>query len=134
MVLDTNRPYFLITSVDSGTAVSGQQVQKIGRSTGWTYGAIGNTCVDHRHELWPNSEITECTYEADFTNAQGDSGGPVFNFEGTGYNEGADRVRLVGIVLGEVDDQAVFSKWSGVIADLSSLDVIRALEVSFRTR
>ena len=130
ILFNSNRPYFLVTSVDDEDGFSGQYVQKMGSVSGWTYGQIDGTCTDHRHDDWPNSEITQCTYEANFTNADGDSGGPVFSFEGTAYDENADLVRLMGLVLGHVDGIAVFSKWGRVVNDLGALDVVRTPSLS----
>ena len=124
ILLDQNRPYFIITSVDDEDAYSGQTVQKIGRTSGWTWGHIENTCVDHRHDGWPDSEITQCAYDADYTSADGDSGGPVFAMEGDGYTQ-ADLVRLLGITFGHVDNNSVFSKWGRIETDLGALTVTR---------
>lgn len=137
LVIDTARPYFFISSVDNNDAVHGQYVQKVGITTGWTWGTIADTCTDHAHGgffsggFW----VTDCVYEATYTDHRGDSGGPVFTFEGNGYNQSGDFVKLVGIHRGHFGDssatgRAVFSKWGRIIGDLGAMTVTRAASLS----
>jgi len=126
--VDTLRPYFFVDAVDDGTAYVGQYVHKVGRTTGWTWGQITATCVDQNAYDWPNSKITECGYEADFTNEFGDSGAPVFMLLGGGYNQQGDLVGLVGTVIGnsETQGRTIVSKWTRIVSDLGPLVATRS--------
>lgn len=63
-------------TVDSkADAFAGQQVEKIGRTTGLTRGSVTQTCV---HVNAAGTNITRlCQWLADYTSAAGDSGAPV---------------------------------------------------------
>jgi hypothetical protein len=131
--IDGNRPYFIVDAVDNNDSYSGQYVHKVGNTSGWTWGQLTNTCVDHLNNNNAPGDIlvTTCTYEATYTNVDGDSGGPVFTFYGDGYNQSADIVKLLGINLGNLaGGDAVFSKWGRVAADLGSLNPIRGATLS----
>lgn len=54
----------------------GTLVQKVGRTTGWTYGDITRTCVDGN--VYQSNITMLCQYAADYGNGSGDSGAPVF--------------------------------------------------------
>jgi hypothetical protein len=118
LTINQANPYFLVTEVDQQNLVAGQVVQKVGRTTGWTYGTISQTCVDHHNGSWPGYNVTLCTYQGNYTQAGGDSGSPVFMFPGGGNVQG-EIVTLVGIHLGAVDGLAVFSKWGRVAMDFA---------------
>jgi hypothetical protein len=82
---------FTITA--EGSAVFGQTVHKIGRTTGWTQGSVRGTCVNTNVG---GSDITQLcqTWVSAFAGG-GDSGSPVFRRPGTGSN-----VTLLGILWG----------------------------------
>jgi hypothetical protein len=118
-------PYFIV--VGSSNGFHGQQVYKVGYSTGWTSGYINHTCVDH--------EITEiddpgyartvrCTNESSNPDIGGDSGGPVFLPIGGPY------VYLSGATIGEgLDDTG--TAWSTI--SQIQLDFGNALTVTRAT-
>jgi hypothetical protein len=120
-IAKTNRPaksaltitgQFSITA--EGEAVAGQTVNKVGRTTGWSQGAVTATCVNTNVS---GSNITELCQ--DFVNAavgSGDSGSPVFAIT-SGTN-----VRLLGILWGGSGNQSfVFSPLSNIEAELGPL-------------
>jgi hypothetical protein len=128
--IDTSRPYFLVDAVDADQGFVGQYVHKIGATTGWTWGQIVNTCEDHSGDFW---NIVECAYESSMYIQDGDSGAPVFTPYGDGYGQNTDLVKLVGIVKAKIEGppfRSIFSKWSGVVTDLGSIDPIRAATLS----
>jgi hypothetical protein len=116
--LDINsaHPYFIVNAVDQGFFFVGMNVQKVGRTTGWTSGSITATCVDNFGGNFPVYNVTRCAYQADYTDYEGDSGGPVFTFPGSGGPVG-DLVELGGVHFGEVDGKSVFSKYSRIASD-----------------
>ena len=67
-------------------------LDKMGSATGWTWGWVTETCKDVRSES--TRVVIECADEVDFRVAWGDSGAPVFRYNG--FN----RVELRGILFG----------------------------------
>ena len=94
--------------------ISSGTVNKVGRTTGWTQGAITNTCV--------NTNVAGSKVHLlcqTFVNAGvggGDSGSPVFQILS------GDNVRLVGILWGGASDGSafVFSPISAIQTELGS--------------
>jgi hypothetical protein len=120
-IAKTNRPaksaltitgQFSITA--EGEAVAGQTVNKVGRTTGWSQGAVTATCVNTNVS---GSNLTELCQ--DFVNAAvgaGDSGSPVFAIT-SGTN-----VRLLGILWGGSGSLSyVFSPLSNIESELGPL-------------
>jgi hypothetical protein len=104
---------FTITA--EGSAIAGQQVHKIGRTTGWTRGAVIGTCVNTNLS---GSDITQlCQTWVSAGVDAGDSGSPVFRRQGTGSN-----VTLVGILWGGSGTTIyVFSPISNIETELGAL-------------
>ncbi|MFC4853652.1 hypothetical protein [Actinophytocola glycyrrhizae] len=103
-------------TIDSkGDALAGQTVEKIGRTTGLTRGAVTQTCV---HVNAAGTNVTRlCQWLAGYASAGGDSGGPVVAFE-TG------NVRtLRGIHWGGGGGTAVFSPFILVESELGAMRV-----------
>jgi hypothetical protein len=95
--------------------VVGQQANKVGRTTGWSRGAITNTCV---HVNVSGTNITQlCQSIVSAGVGGGDSGSPVFLRNGSGNN-----VRLLGILWGSSGNSVfVFSPISNVEGELGAL-------------
>lgn len=75
ITIDSANPRFRIIG-EAAYPVAGQTLEKIGRTTGWTYGQVTNTCVDTNVA---GSNITLLCQ--DYVSAgigAGDSGSPVF--------------------------------------------------------
>jgi hypothetical protein len=104
---------FNITS--EGSAVVGQAVGKVGRTSGWTTGKVTNTCV--------NIAVDDVgQFCQNFVSARvraGDSGSPVF--------KGSSNVTLVGLLWGVLLNQNnmpirfIYSPMSGIEHDLGAL-------------
>ena len=96
--------------------VAGEQANKVGRTTGWTYGPITNTCVNVNVS---GSNITLlCQSMVQAGVGGGDSGSPVFGWSGSGSS-----VTLFGILWGgsSTGDLFVFSPISQVEQELGAL-------------
>lgn len=117
--VDPLHPYFIITEVDAGYYYAGMNIQKVGQTTGWTSGTIQGTCVDHTWIPAPGmfGYVLTCGYTTNYTDAGGDSGGPVFTFLGASGAVG-DLVGLAGVHRGAFNTGlAIFSKFSRIAND-----------------
>ena len=103
------------TITGEGSPVVGQAVSKVGRTTGWTRGAVTNTCV---HVNVTGSNITQlCQTIVSAGVGSGDSGSPVFRQQGGGNN-----VTLLGILWGGSGSGTfVFSPMANIEAELGAL-------------
>ncbi|MEP6858215.1 MAG: hypothetical protein ABI994_07500 [Gemmatimonadales bacterium] len=102
--ISTTNPQFTVTGVDF--PVVGTSVDKIGFTTGWTWGTVQADCVDLHPGGTPSNYMLLCQYEADLGLDQGDSGGPVFVWGGQ------STVNLAGILWGGGGTLAAFSGYS----------------------
>ncbi|MGH7471729.1 MAG: hypothetical protein ACRENP_27580 [Longimicrobiales bacterium] len=71
-----------------GGPFAGDSLDKVGRRTGWTYGAVDRTCVDHPAVAATRTVTMICSSRVQAGANNGDSGSPVFMilFDGTlGY-------------------------------------------------
>ncbi len=112
----TSWPWTLFSStvyvVTEGDAAQGEQVHKIGRTTGRTAGSVLRTCTDVEY---PGLHLL-CAWIADYASEGGDSGAPVVVETAT-----ADEVRSVGIHTGrnlENQSEGVFSSLTDVMLEL----------------
>lgn len=110
---------FTITSDDCGTTggclAVGTTVNKVGRTTGWTSGAITNTCVDTGVQ---GSRIVQlCQTFVSAGVGGGDSGSDVFVITG------GSNVQLAGVLWGGNGSgtQFVFSPFGNVVRELGAL-------------
>ena len=83
LTIDTAEPTFRIVQI--GSAVAGNWVDKVGATTGWTYGFLDDTCIDMRHTLMAMTQLLLCQNSVSgygdvpgSLSASGDSGSPVF--------------------------------------------------------
>ena len=102
---------FSITA--EGAAAVGQTVNKVGRTTGWTQGAVTNTCVNTG--VSGSNIVQLCQTFVSAGVGAGDSGSPVFR--------GTSNVTLVGILWGGSSSgtQFVFSPISNIEQELGAL-------------
>jgi hypothetical protein len=111
--IDPAAPYFQI--VGRGTVVQGSTVHKMGARTGWTQGAVTNTCTDKPADR-SNSKL-RCQVATKTWVSPRDSGGPAFtlNTDGT--------VSLLGIFWGRTKSGSYhyYSPLSGIERELGSL-------------
>jgi hypothetical protein len=103
---------FTITA--EGSAVVGNVVNKVGRTTGWSQGSVTNTCVNTNVS---GTSITQlCQNFVSATVGSGDSGSPVFQITS------GDNVRLVGILWGGSGSRTfVFSPLTQIEQELGGL-------------
>lgn len=97
------------------TQVDGELVDKIGITTGWTYGQVDGTCVDRTK----GSTKLLCQAYAHINAEQGDSGAPVFKYYGR------MEISLMGIVWGKNDNHETigfFSDLEQIEAEIGSFD------------
>lgn len=94
--IDPQKPHFWIRDVIRVLIGVGTPVNKIGITTGWTWGKVTNSCVDvySPQQGWtpfyPGSAtgavVSRCTYLASYYGDGGDSGAPVFTWSGDPQN------------------------------------------------
>lgn len=77
VTVDDTYPTILIVSRRDYN-IENETLDKIGRSTGWTYGAVEDTCHDYKTSGW----IKLCSDRVDYSSEDGDSGSPVFSYNG----------------------------------------------------
>ena len=99
-------------SVRGGKAqpVSGEMVDKVGRTTGWTWGLVEKTCFAigaRNSSVNGNPVVMRCQYDGGYNDAGGDSGSPVFKWHG-------DEVTIYGVHWG---GGGVFSSLQGIYDD-----------------
>jgi hypothetical protein len=106
---------FAVTS--KGTAVVGDVVNKVGRTTGWTQGAVTNTCVNTGVSGTKIVQLCQTFVSAGV--GGGDSGSDVFGLTG------GTSVRLLGILWGgnSGGTQFVYSPLNQVEQELGPLTV-----------
>jgi hypothetical protein len=103
---------FSITSED--VAIVGQTANKVGRTTGWSQGAVTQVCVNTNVSGTNFTEL--CQNFVSATVGSGDSGSPVFGITG-GTN-----VSLLGILWGGSGSSTlVYSPLSNIRAELGSI-------------
>ena len=118
LTINAANPNFNITS--ELMPVQGVQVNKVGRSTGWTYARIGSTCIGVNVA---NSNITLFCQSRTVTGIvpglvrPGDSGSPVF------YWDGGSNAVLTGLLWGGNSSHTafVFSPIAGIEGELGAL-------------
>jgi hypothetical protein len=104
---------FTITA--EGNPVVGQTANKVGRTTGWTRGAITNTCVNVNVSGTNITQLCQTIVSAGV--GGGDSGSPVFRQPNSGNN-----VTLLGILWGGSGSSTyVFSPISNIESELGAL-------------
>ncbi len=103
---------------EEATSFSGEELDKIGRSTGWTYGDVEETCVtvDVYDENGDTGLTLLCQNIIESGIKSGDSGAPVFRFAGGG------KVYLRGILWGGDGAAFVFSPIDQVRKELRVSD------------
>jgi hypothetical protein len=112
LTVSSTNPRFFInarTSFPSG----GEQLNKVGRTSGWTYGTVTNTCVDTNVS---GTTITQlCQDHVQAYSAGGDSGSPVFRWTGT------SNANFYGLMWGGGGGVFVFSAISNIESELGAL-------------
>ena len=99
-------------SVRGGEAhpVSGEMIDKVGRTTGWTWGYVQRTCIAmgvNGGSVNGKPIVMKCQDDGSYSSAGGDSGSPVFKWHG-------DEVTIYGVHWGS---GGIFSTLQGIYAD-----------------
>lgn len=111
ITIDHNYPRLQVTA-EQAYPTTGQYLDKIGRTTGWTYGPVTSTCVNTNVS---GSDITQlCQDWVNAAVAGGDSGSPVFIWHGS-------NVTAAGILWGGGGSTFVFSAISNIEYELGNL-------------
>ena len=117
-VISPTNPYFTIIG-EWPSPTEGSELNKIGVTTGWTYGVVIKTCADRvvQRRVGDDIKIT-CAYKMNARSEGGDSGSPVFYWNGDG-----DGVVLAGLLFGGDTSsyKAWFSSMAAIEHDLGSL-------------
>ena len=110
--VDPDTAHYSITS-DSGSAVVGDKVLKVGRSTGLTKGNVTHVCIeadDTTNTEWIGTYL--CQTQVNVRSLPGDSGSPVFKVLN------GDQVKLVGILTHGDSQRYQFSPLGRIFMDL----------------
>jgi hypothetical protein len=115
----TSTPHFRVTS-RQGWPFQGESLDKVGVTTGWTWGDVTETCVDIAPNAGNNNSGDErflCQDRALLGARPGDSGSPVFKL-GTA---GSIDVTFYGMLWGMLPDgRSSFSSWSGIYNEIGA--------------
>lgn len=113
LTIDSADPRFVING-KTGSPVVGQELNKVGRTTGWTYGPVTATCVDTN--VFASNVTQLCQHFVNAGVGGGDSGSPVFSWPG------GSTANLHGILWGASGSTTfVFSSISSVESELGGL-------------
>ena len=117
LTISTTAPRFTITGTASSPS-TGQTVNKMGRTTGWTRGSVASTCVNINVSGTNITQLCQSTVNAGV--AGGDSGSPVFTASTTGTT-----ATLVGILWGGNTSGTLFvmSPYGQIVSELGALTV-----------
>ena len=109
-VISPTNPYFTIIG-EWPSPTEGSELNKIGVETGWTYGVVIRTCV----EVDTGDYKISCAYKMNARADNGDSGSPVFYWDGDG-----DGVVLAGLVFAKETSsyKAWFSSMGAIENDM----------------
>lgn len=112
ITVSTTNPRFIINA-RANFPVGGEQLNKVGRTSGWTYGTVSSTCVDTNVS---GTNITQlCQDHVVAYSAGGDSGSPVFRWTGT------SNATFYGLMWGGGGGTFVFSALENIESELGAL-------------
>ena len=103
--VSSEHPRFLVSGTNVDFPYEGLEVHKIGWRTGWTVGEVTNTCVDAQAT---DGIVRLCSMQADYSSDFGDSGSPVFTWDGD-----SNYIEVVGIHWGAYPNggDALYCSW-----------------------
>lgn len=116
LTIDASSPTFTISG--TGSSAVGEEVNKIGRTTGWTFGPVDSTCVDVA--VAQSNKALLCQDIVLGGVGGGDSGSPVFSLDGSGS------VTLRGILWGgnSAGDLFVYSPFANITDSSTELGAL----------
>lgn len=115
LTVDSVNPTFTIRG-EQRRSVLGETVNKVGRTTGWTFGPVIETCINTLVLGTVPPIIQKCQDRVRADVAGGDSGSPVFRRLGNGDNARLAGILWGGSVSGEVT--FVFSAMANIHSEL----------------
>lgn len=95
LTINASSPHIEIDS-EKTSLVVGEYIDKIGRTTGWTYGDVQSTC----QTINMGSYVLYCQDEVYAGVNGGDSGSPTFSWKGDTDGNGLDNADLTGVLWG----------------------------------
>ena len=107
--INSSHPRFHVSGPDIEYPSLETEVHKIGQASGWTHGDVIETCEDVTFQ----DVLTFCAYLADYGNDYGDSGAPVFTWDGN-----SDTVELIGMHFAGNGSEGYFSPWLFIIIEI----------------
>ncbi len=123
LTVNSSNPRLTIVG-ETSNWVDGSELDKIGRTTGWTYGRVNGTCqtinvADSNVTLFCQYRVNRILGQTHTMSDNGDSGSPVFRWLGS-------TVSLSGILWGGPDDGSafVFSPINQVEQELGPLTTV----------
>ncbi|MEM8960238.1 MAG: hypothetical protein AAGD38_02060 [Acidobacteriota bacterium] len=112
LTLNASKPSLTIARDETANAPLGTWLNKIGRTTGWTYGPVDGTCLDIN---MPSNITFLCQNRVLAGGRPGDSGSPVFHWHGNDY------VTLHGVLWGTSSIHFVYSPLGQIEQELGPL-------------
>ena len=127
LVVDSVNPPLAVQTY-STYYYTGLVLDKVGRTTGWNYDAVIATCVDRIESPPTNGQIKiYCEGQSSQHVGPGDSGGPVFAYDGL------DGAVLYGIVTAEGSGGSPtpmnWTAMGGILTDFGALNVVSEITV-----
>lgn len=119
-LVDGNDPQFELSQPPISFPAVNSTVYMMGQKTGWVSGTIVATCVDNPFTVLSEGVFKtfgmRCQHRASYPAQIGDSGGPVFSWDGT-----SSTVVLRGIHSAHLEDETagVFSTWRFILLGFS---------------
>lgn len=123
--VNQTKPHLYVAGSGANMVV-GATIDFVGASSGWVYGNILQTCTDY-YDNFPVSSgnRTQCSYKTDMQSRNGDSGGPVF------FYDGIDGVSAQGIMFARSgSSDSWFSGWAHTYEDNTSGPTVTSFNVT----
>jgi hypothetical protein len=116
--VDPSHPRFLLTEPSLELPLVGMQVHKMGKTTGWTSGVVTQACMNSLPANDPFRVMRLCQAWTNYYCDGGDSGAPVFTWDGS-----SDYVQLVGVHFAgdRQTPQGEFSPWVYVSFEIEGI-------------
>jgi hypothetical protein len=128
LAIDTSNPWINMNT-DSPLIFAGLQVNKVGKATGWTYGNVTNTCQDATMSDGGSNHRVLCEDVATVWVHSGDSGGPIFTWDGEDGGSFLGLLTQFGNGCGDPCTTISFTPLSNIVNDLGSLTVSAQITV-----
>jgi len=133
-VVDYDHPWINMSNQGMASFISvGMTLNKMGFRTGWTYGNVTETCVDRELSSGGKTHRIFCMTRAAMYSGHGDSGGPVFSWDGGDGGTYYGVVSLLGNGCGadvnDFCDNLYFSSLGQIEQDLGSVNVTSQITV-----